>query len=96
VTADRLRASVVGGSGYVGGELARLLLFHPAVDLVQVTSTRLTGRPIARAHPNLRGCTHLNFSSPDQVTPVDVLVSGSASRHGNAGDRTDFIPLLPC
>src|SRR5689334_14290943 len=39
-----IRASIIGGSGYVGGELARLLLFHPAVELAQVTSERLAGK----------------------------------------------------
>ena len=33
-----LRVSIIGASGYVGGELARLLLFHPELDLAQVTS----------------------------------------------------------
>jgi LysW-gamma-L-alpha-aminoadipyl-6-phosphate/LysW-L-glutamyl-5-phosphate reductase len=36
-----IRVSIIGASGYVGGELARLLLFHPDVELAQVTSERL-------------------------------------------------------
>ena len=46
-----IRASIIGASGYVGGELARLLLFHPNVELAQVTSERLAGKPFSSAHP---------------------------------------------
>jgi len=41
-----VRVSIVGGSGYVGGELLRLLLFHPLVTVAQATSERLAGKPI--------------------------------------------------
>ncbi|MEM7309858.1 MAG: N-acetyl-gamma-glutamyl-phosphate reductase [Planctomycetota bacterium] len=68
-----MRASIVGGSGYAGGELARLLLSHPGVELVQVTSTRQVGRYLHSIHPNLRGSTGLRFSSPGEVEPCDVL-----------------------
>ena len=43
-----IRAAIVGGSGFVGGELARLLLDHPEVELAQVTSERLAGQPLVR------------------------------------------------
>ncbi|MBL4623401.1 MAG: N-acetyl-gamma-glutamyl-phosphate reductase [Immundisolibacteraceae bacterium] len=57
---------VVGGSGYTGGELLRLLLAHPLVKLTTVTSRSLTGTPVAATFPNLRGVTDLVFA------PVDV------------------------
>jgi N-acetyl-gamma-glutamyl-phosphate/LysW-gamma-L-alpha-aminoadipyl-6-phosphate reductase len=41
---NRVRAAVVGGSGYIGGELVRLLLQHPAVELTQVTSESQQGK----------------------------------------------------
>ena len=50
---------MTGGSGYIGGELIRLLLGHPEVQLTAVTSGRLAGRPVDTAHPNLRGLTTL-------------------------------------
>lgn len=67
-----LRVSVVGGSGYVGGELLRLLLFHPQVEIAQVTSERLAGKPVATVHPNLRGNRRLKerpllFTSSSQL-----------------------------
>jgi len=49
------RVSVLGGSGYVGGELLRLILTHPACELQLVTSRQYAGQPVHRAHPNLRG-----------------------------------------
>jgi N-acetyl-gamma-glutamyl-phosphate/LysW-gamma-L-alpha-aminoadipyl-6-phosphate reductase len=49
-----VEASVIGGSGYAGGELVRLLLGHPEVTLKQVTSERLAGKFIRMVHPNLR------------------------------------------
>jgi N-acetyl-gamma-glutamyl-phosphate/LysW-gamma-L-alpha-aminoadipyl-6-phosphate reductase len=42
------RVSIVGASGYVGGELLRLLLRHPHVSIHQVTSERLAGKPVSQ------------------------------------------------
>ena len=42
--------AVLGGSGYTGGELLRLLVQHPHTEVVAVTSRRLAGKPVARAH----------------------------------------------
>lgn len=69
----KIRVSLVGGSGYVGGELLRLLLFHPEVEIVQVTSERNAGRLVSRVHPNLRKITTLKFSSLEQLTACDLL-----------------------
>jgi len=51
----KVRASVAGASGYAGGELARWLMQHPAVELMHVTAFREQGRPLADVFPNLRG-----------------------------------------
>lgn len=53
---------VVGGSGYAGGELLRLLLNHPSVVLATVTSRTLAGSLISDSFPNLRGLTELKFA----------------------------------
>ena len=65
-----IRASIVGGSGYAGGELLRLLLGHPEVEVAQVTSQRLAGRFVFGTHPNLRGATKLKFSTIEQLEPL--------------------------
>src|SRR3954463_1067491 len=89
-----LRVSIIGASGYVGGELARLLLFHPDVELAQVTSERLAGKPFAGAHPNLRGQTALHFVPMSKVEPCDLLFL--ALPHGSAASKIEqFAALAP-
>lgn len=68
-----IKCSIIGGSGYIGGELARLLLFHPRAELVSVTSESNARKPIYFVHPNLRGITDLKFISMNTLTPCDVL-----------------------
>ena len=68
-----IQASVVGGSGYVGGELIRLLLGHDQIELKQVTSERNAGNLIYSVHPNLRGRTMLKFSALSMLEPSDLL-----------------------
>ena len=82
-----LRVSVVGGSGYAGGELVRLLLQHPDVTLVQVTSERQAGRPVFERHPNLRRLTDLSFVRRDELVPCDLLFLGLP--HGEAMQSID-------
>ena len=67
------RASVLGGSGYTGGELLRLLHFHPAVELAQMTSRQYTGRFAHSVHPNMRGVSRLKFCHPDALEACDLL-----------------------
>ncbi len=75
-SADALQVSIVGGSGYAGGELLRILLLHPRVRVRQVTSRRHAGLPVSLLHPNLRGLTDLAFVKPDEVGPCDLLFLG--------------------
>ena len=77
-----IRASIVGGSGYTGGEILRLLISHPQVEVVQVTSRRNLGAFVYQVHPNLRKTTRLKFSSPENLTPADVIYL--ALPHGEA------------
>jgi N-acetyl-gamma-glutamyl-phosphate/LysW-gamma-L-alpha-aminoadipyl-6-phosphate reductase len=61
-----LRIGIIGGSGYVGGELLRLLLLHPQAEVTMVTSRQSVGEYIFNVHPNLRGITQLKF------VPMDI------------------------
>jgi LysW-gamma-L-alpha-aminoadipyl-6-phosphate/LysW-L-glutamyl-5-phosphate reductase len=85
-----MRVSIIGGSGYVGGELLRLLLFHPDVQVAQVISERLAGKPVTITHPNLRGllqAKELSFTSASQLAQCDVLFL--ALPHGDAAKRIE-------
>lgn len=66
-------ASILGASGYTGGELLRLLLQHPGVEIVGATSQRFAGDFLHRAHPNLRGRTQLKFVNRNELPPADVV-----------------------
>jgi len=69
----KIRASIIGASGYAGGEALRLLLQHPNVEVVQATSESNLGKFVHTLHPNLRKLTKLKFSSMDHLEKVDVL-----------------------
>ncbi len=60
-----IKAGVVGGTGYTGAELLRLLATHPQVELALVTSRSQAGSGVAEMFPNLRGHLELSFSAPD-------------------------------
>ncbi len=59
--AGTLRVGVIGASGYVGGELLRILANHPNVSITLATSKQHSGEPIHRVHPNLRSVLELEF-----------------------------------
>ena len=69
----RLRVAIAGASGYTGGELARLLLFHPQVELTQVASSSHAGQYLHSMHPNLRRVSSLRFCHPGDLTSCDLL-----------------------
>src|SRR5512138_3423914 len=75
-------ASIIGGSGYGGGELLRLLLSHPHIEVKQATSRTHLGEYVYQVHPNLRKQTQLKFSDPASLEPVDILFL--AQPHGQA------------
>lgn len=89
---DRLAVGVVGASGYAGGELLRLLLGHPGVEVTQATSERSAGRFVYQVHPHLRGRTTLRFTSRAALRPCDVLFL--ALPHGEAQAQFDAYAAL--
>ncbi|MHC1594422.1 MAG: N-acetyl-gamma-glutamyl-phosphate reductase [Methanotrichaceae archaeon] len=87
-----IRIGVIGGSGYTGGELLRLLSIHPEAEAVCITSRRLAGTPVDAVHPHLRKITSLSFESPsveDISGRCDVVFT--AVPHGTA---MDWVPDL--
>src|SRR5688500_425555 len=86
--------SILGGSGYGGGELLRLLLGHLQVEIKQVTSRSHLGEYVYQVHPNLRKRTQLKFSDPSQLESVDVLFL--AQPHGQAQHNIEqYAKLAP-
>ena len=75
----------MGASGYVGGELLRLLLYHPKVEVTCATSQQYKGEFLHRIHPNLRGSTSLQFIDHDleKVSDLCDLVF-TAVPHGSS------------
>jgi N-acetyl-gamma-glutamyl-phosphate reductase len=59
-----IKAGIVGGTGYTGVELLRLLARHPEVGLEAITSRQEAGMPVAELFPNLRGAVDLAFTDP--------------------------------
>jgi N-acetyl-gamma-glutamyl-phosphate reductase len=60
-----IKAGIVGGTGYTGVELLRLLAQHPRIELAAITSRKEAGTPVAAMFPSLRGRIDLAFSAPD-------------------------------
>jgi N-acetyl-gamma-glutamyl-phosphate reductase len=63
----KLKVGIVGGTGYTGVELLRLLSVHPHVTLSAITSRSDAGKPVADMFPNLRGYVDLAFTDPSQA-----------------------------
>jgi N-acetyl-gamma-glutamyl-phosphate/LysW-gamma-L-alpha-aminoadipyl-6-phosphate reductase len=89
-----LKVSIVGGSGYGGGELLRLLLDHPGVEVSQATSESHMGEFVYQQHPNLRKRTQLKFVSRQVLEPCDVLFL--ALPHGESQQKIEtYAGLAP-
>ncbi|GGT19405.1 N-acetyl-gamma-glutamyl-phosphate reductase [Streptomyces purpureus] len=68
-----IRVAVVGAAGYIGGELLRLLIGHPEIEVVGAVSSRFPGKRVDGVHPNLRSATDLLFCSADEVGACDAV-----------------------
>lgn len=86
-----MKASIMGGSGYVGGELLRLLARHPETTIQRVTSQRHAGEPVYRVHPNLRGLSNIRFQKDNLESIRDTDVVFTALPHGKT---MEIIPQL--
>jgi N-acetyl-gamma-glutamyl-phosphate/LysW-gamma-L-alpha-aminoadipyl-6-phosphate reductase len=89
---EKVKCAIVGASGYTGGELLRLLLSHSHAEVTQVTSERLAGKLVFKAHPNLRKKTQLQFSKLEELRPCDLLFS--CLPHGEAMGKIDFLKSI--
>ncbi len=79
-----IKVGIVGGTGYTGVELLRMLAVHPDVQLTAITSRKEDGLPVADMFPSLRGRVNLAFSAPDKVDLTQCDVVFFATPHGVA------------
>ena len=84
----RIKVGIVGGTGYTGVELLRLLSQHPNVELTAITSRKEDGLPVADMYPNLRGRVKIAFSAPEKASLTDCDVVFFATPHGVAMAQT--------
>ena len=77
-----IKVGVIGGAGYTAGELLRILIHHPEVDIVFVNSSSNAGNSVADVHSGLIGETSLIFTSELPLEEVDALFLCSA--HGDS------------
>jgi N-acetyl-gamma-glutamyl-phosphate reductase len=83
-----IKVGVVGGTGYTGVELLRILAMHPHVDVVCITSRSEAGMPVAEMFPNLSGHLDIAFSEPDATTLSSCDVVFFATPNGVAMKMT--------
>ena len=79
-----IKIGIVGGTGYTGVELLRLLAQHPHAELVAITSRKETGMPVADIYPSLRGRVSLSFCHPSDAGLAGCDVVFFATPHGVA------------
>jgi N-acetyl-gamma-glutamyl-phosphate reductase len=94
---QKIKAAVIGASGYSGRELLRLLLLHPNADIVAVTSRQLAGKPLTNEFPRFRAIAaaeSLKFIAPEisSITRSGATVAFLALPHGVAHEFAS--PLL--
>lgn len=88
----KIRVGIVGGTGYTGVELLRLLAQHPHAEIAAVTSRQDAGTPVAAMFPSLRGRVELNFLEPARADLAHCDVVFFATPNGVA--MSDAPPLL--
>jgi N-acetyl-gamma-glutamyl-phosphate reductase len=86
-----LRIGVVGGTGYTGAELLRLLAQHPHSELAVITSRQEAGTPVAAMFPNLRGRVDINFSAPSDAALKQCDVVFFATPNGVAMQQAGML-----
>ena len=88
---SKIRVAIAGGTGYTGGELFRILLNHPNVEIVAATTTSSEGTPVASVHRDLIGETDLCFGTELNDPDVIFLCLG----HGISRQFVDTHEIKP-
>ena len=86
-----IRVGIVGGTGYTGVELLRILALHPEVEVTVVTSRADTGKPVDEVYPNLQGLYKLSFTAPTIESLLDCDLVFFATPNGIAMTMTEAL-----
>lgn len=89
---EKIKVGIVGSAGYTGGELLRILIFHPNVEIIFANSASNAGNKLSDVHNDLFGDTEITFSS-DFHSNIDVLFL--CVGHGDARKFLDANPIDP-
>lgn len=96
-TLNKVRAGIIGGAGYTGGEMLRILINHPNVDIAFIHSNSNAGNYVYEVHTDLFGDTDLKFAA-EFFTDVDVLFlcvgHGDAKKFLEANDIPDAVKII--
>ncbi|ADQ83259.1 N-acetyl-gamma-glutamyl-phosphate reductase [Methylovorus sp. MP688] len=85
---SKIKVGIVGGTGYTGVELLRILAIHPSVELSVITSRGEAGLPVADMFPSLRGYIDLSFSDPAKSDLASCDLVFFATPNGIAMQQT--------
>ncbi|GAB2980734.1 N-acetyl-gamma-glutamyl-phosphate reductase [Mucilaginibacter puniceus] len=96
-TSNKIKAGIVGGAGYTGGEMLRILINHPNVDIAFIHSNSNAGNYIYEVHTDLFGDTELKFTG-ELSTDIDVLFlcvgHGDAKKFLEANAIPDAVKII--
>lgn len=90
-----IKTVIIGGSTPVAGELIRILINHPDVDIIQVQSNENIGRAVADIHTGLIGETELKFTSVADVTKADMVFVCDCSPVPHVTDEQRVVCFFP-
>ncbi len=101
----KINIGIIGGTGYTGVELLRLLAAHPAANVVCITSRSEDGQLVSDLYPSLRGHYDLAYQAPTPIlfddcdvvfaaTPNGVAMKYAESLHGKGIKLIDFRPIF--
>ena len=93
-----IKVGIIGGAGYTAGELIRLLINHPQVELVFVHSESNAGNPLTHVHGGLIGETQMKFSDEAPLENIDCLFlcsgHGASSKFWHENKRPQGLKVV--
>ncbi|MCH6202072.1 N-acetyl-gamma-glutamyl-phosphate reductase [Aquiflexum sp. LQ15W] len=89
----KIKTAIIGAAGYTGGELLRLLVYHPVCELVYVHSNSQKGKKVTEVHPDLIGDTELLFTDKVETKGIDAVFLGLP--HGETKGFLENHPFSP-